>query len=179
MYIAFFRNVNLGHPKSPNRSQLEEAFLEAGAESAHSFQTNGTLVFSVTAPDNLETVVADAWNTLHSVCGLQEPVFVSTLEHLAGLVAADPFAGHASETVYEFCASFMPAEAYTRVPVPHWSPRRNVEVIQVTPQAVLCASHIVNGRPGGVTPYLEKLVQAPVTTRSWGTIVRLVRKFSS
>jgi len=31
-YAAFFRNVNLGHPNSPSRQQLESAFSTAGAD---------------------------------------------------------------------------------------------------------------------------------------------------
>lgn len=34
MYVAVFRNVNLGRPKSPRRAQLEGAFAAAGAGAA-------------------------------------------------------------------------------------------------------------------------------------------------
>ena len=45
-WVAFFRNVNLGQPKSPTRAQLEAAFREAGAEAAASVIIHGTRLFS-------------------------------------------------------------------------------------------------------------------------------------
>ncbi|NHN57147.1 hypothetical protein G9U51_15355 [Calidifontibacter sp. DB0510] len=48
--VAFFRNLNLGHPGSPDRLGLEAAFARAGADGIRSFQTNGTVAFEARAP---------------------------------------------------------------------------------------------------------------------------------
>jgi hypothetical protein len=56
------------------------------------------------------------------------------------------------------------------------SPRGDVELIRVTPFVVLSVSRKVGAGLGNPTPFLEKLLGAPATTRGWGTIERLVRR---
>jgi uncharacterized protein (DUF1697 family) len=164
-YVAFFRNVNLGHPKSPTRIQLEEAFANAGAQSAQSFQTNGTLIL---AADNERTalkVTEAACRRLEAGCGLEEPVFICSFPHLAKLVADDPFAGVDLEDVYLCCASFMPSNAIIKVKAPLQSPSGDVEIIRVTSKTVLSIARKVGASPGSPTAFLEKML-CPVTTRS-------------
>jgi hypothetical protein len=43
--VAFFRNLNLGQGWAPTRSQLEEAFLAAGARAPDSVQVNAIATF--------------------------------------------------------------------------------------------------------------------------------------
>lgn len=177
-YVAFFRNVNLGRPKSPTKTQLESAFKDAGAESARSFQTNGTVVFSADKDRTALNLVAQACKTLKSICGLEEPAFVCGLQHLAKLVAADPFAGINMENVYQCCASFMHPNALVKVKTTLRSPRNDVEVIHVTSKTVLSLVHKVGASTGSPTAFLEKTFSVPVTTRNWSTILRLVKKFA-
>jgi uncharacterized protein (DUF1697 family) len=175
-FVAFFRNVNLGRPKSPTKAQLESALTSAGAESVQSFLTNGTAVFAVETEHMARTVVARTCQMLTAVCGLEEPAHLCRLRHLADLVAANPFAGIDMEDVYQCGVSFMPAEAIVKLHAPLQSPRGDVEVIRVTSEAALSVTRIVGGRPGNATAFLEKMLLVPVTTRNWNTIVRLVEK---
>jgi len=175
-YVAFFRNVNLGHPKSPTKSQLEAAFTNAGAEFARSFQTNGTLVFSADNEQTALKVIARACRTLESACGLDEPAFICSLAHLAKLVAADPFAGVNMEDVYQCCASFLPPNAIGKVKATLQSERGDVEIIRVTSKTVLSIARKVGSSPGSPTAFLEKTLSVPVTTRNWNTILRLIEK---
>src|SRR4051812_25850100 len=92
-YAAFFRNVNLGHPRCPSKATLEAAFHEAGAADAASFQTNGTVCFSLPARRSAQRLLADVKRRLNASCGLVEPVFVRPAAALSALVARDPFAG--------------------------------------------------------------------------------------
>ena len=114
-FVGFFRNVNLGQLKSPTRTQLESAFLQAGASMAASVLSNGTLVFS--ASDNLNALsTADrACATLRQVCGLIEPVFVRSLSSLAALAADDPFAEFGDLAISERCISIFDLQAVTHV----------------------------------------------------------------
>jgi uncharacterized protein (DUF1697 family) len=175
-YVAFFRNVNLGHPKSPTRVQLEAAFASSGAQSAQSFQTNGTLIFSADNEETALKVLAAACRRLESGCGLEEPAFLCGLPHLAKLVADDPFAGIDMKNVYLCCASFMPPKAILKVKTPLQSPRNDVEIVHVTSKTVLSLARKVGASPGSPTAFLEKILSVPVTTRTWNTILRLVKK---
>lgn len=174
-HAAFFRNTNLGRPRSPTRIQLEDAFLSAGASSAHSFLTNGTLVFEAGAAEATK-IAGLARDQLHAVCGLVEPVFIRSVAQLARLVASEPFASIDLDDVYECCATLLPANAGRRVVAPQKNPRGDVEIIGRQGDAVFSLSRKFGASPGSPNATLEKLLGLQATTRNWNTIRRLVAK---
>ncbi len=175
-FAGFFRNVNLGQPKSPTRVQLESAFLQAGAGMAASIMSNGTLVFS--APDKLSAAsVADrACQTLRLVCGLSEPVFVRSLSDLAALAAEDPFADFSTPAISERCISIFDIDAVTQIELPLESKRKDCLVFRLGEGVALSVTRVINGKAGYPTPLLEKALNVPVTTRGWTTLLRVLDK---
>jgi uncharacterized protein (DUF1697 family) len=174
-HAAFFRNTNLGRPKSPNRTQFEGAFLDAGAACAQSFLTNGTLVFEA-SKERADTIAELARKHLHDVCGLVEPVFVRSVPQLATLVASEPFGAFDLSNVYECCATFLASRSAPKVTVPQQSTRGDVEIIGTRGDVVFSFSRKFGASPGSPNALLEKLLAAKTTTRNWNTIVRLVAK---
>lgn len=174
-HAAFFRNTNLGRPRSPTRAQLEAAFLQAGASSAQSFLTNGTLVFEC-ASEAATQVSMRAHAHLHEACGLVEPVFVRSVTQLGKLAASEPFYGLALEEVYECCATFLPANAGRKVAVPQTNVRGDVEIVCRQGDAVFSLSRKFGASPGSPNAYLEKLLGQQTTTRAWNTVLRLLAK---
>jgi uncharacterized protein (DUF1697 family) len=175
-FVTFYRNVNLGQPRSPTRPQLERALSQSGAGSPQSFQTNGTVVFVAESLIVAREVVERAAGIMATTCGLREPAFTIELEPLARLVAEQPFARIDTEDVHEFAATFMADEDLARLTAPLVAARGEVEVIRVTPFVVLSVSRRVGAGTGYATAFLEKLLGMPATTRAWGTIERLTRK---
>jgi uncharacterized protein (DUF1697 family) len=175
-FAVFFRNVNLGRTNCPTKLQLEAAFLDAGAESAASLLTNGTLVYAASSLDEARQVFDQAYALLKQRCGLKEPAFVRTVDYLAALVDTDPFAGIDRASVYEFCVSFLHSPDVVPPTLPLASARGDVELIAVTPGEVLSLSRKFGASPGSPNAFLEKRLGSPLTTRAWNTLVRLVRK---
>jgi len=177
-FVAFFRNVNLGQRNSPTRTQLESAFLEAGARSARSFQTNGTLVFVPGQQNLAEDTARCAADILKATCALKEPVFTCRLDALARLVHEDPMASFKDAGFFAgYLTLFKPGLEKT-LTLPLESARRDCLVFYVEEGLALSVSRVLDGKAGDPTPMLERIFGAPVTTRSWNTITRLVRKFS-
>jgi uncharacterized protein (DUF1697 family) len=176
-YAAFFRNINLGRANAPSKTQLEEAFLAAGADSAASFLTNGTLVYSVGA-SRARKVLAGACRSLQQVCGLKEPAFVRRVDELAELVASDPFAKVDPSDVYLCCVTFFDASGRSLPATPLASRRRDVEVLVFTDGEALSLSRKIGSTPGSPNAFIEKMFNTPASTRVWNTVVRLVDKHS-
>jgi uncharacterized protein (DUF1697 family) len=175
-YAVFFRNVNLGRPKSPVKAQLERAFLEAGASDAQSFLTNGTIVFTIKAGVSASKTLAVASKQLQKECGLIEPGFLRPMAHLESLVAMGPFAAVDMDTIYSCNATFLHAKADSRPGVPLFSARKDVEVLLFTESEAMSISRKIGNTAGSPNAFLEKLFAQPATTRNWNTIVRLVAK---
>ncbi|HEU5048544.1 MAG TPA: DUF1697 domain-containing protein [Rickettsiales bacterium] len=177
-YAAFFRNVNLGRKNSPTRPQFEKAFLDAGAGSAASFLTNGTLVFTASSEAKAQRILEKACALLNDVCNLHEPAYIRSVKYLAELVATDPFASIDPKSVYACCASFLPANPATLPKPPFESKRKDVQVLHIHNADVLSICHKIGNTPGSPNAFLEKQLNVPATTRNWNTIVRLVSKFT-
>jgi uncharacterized protein (DUF1697 family) len=175
-FVAFLRNVNLGQPRSPTREQLEAAFLQARADAAASFMSNGTLVFSVSRSRLASGTARRAREILSQVCGLTEPVFIQSFRHLTELAAEDPFAPFATAAIAERCISFFEPKATVRLELPLESERKDCLVFRASAGLALSITRAVNGKIGYPTPVLEKTLGGPVTTRSWTTILRLVER---
>ena len=108
-YAAFFRNVNLGRPGSPSKTQLEQAFINAGAESAASFLTNGTLVFTIKPESDPIQLLTEASALLKIECGLKEPGFLRSVAYLSDLVNLDPFESVDLSSIYLCSVTFLHA----------------------------------------------------------------------
>ncbi|NDZ16186.1 DUF1697 domain-containing protein [Variovorax sp. WS11] len=175
-HAVFFRNLNLGRPRCPTRAQFEAAFLAAGAESAASLLTNGTLVFEARTKTLARKVLAQASQTMAAECGLREPGFLRSVEQLAELVALDPFARVDRDSVYEVCITFLDAKHPALPALPLVSKRDDVVLLSATEGEVFSASRVVGNTPGSPNAFLEKLLGTPASTRAWNTVVRLVDK---
>ncbi|HSN77824.1 MAG TPA: DUF1697 domain-containing protein [Anaerolineae bacterium] len=175
-FVAFLRNVNLGQPKSPTREQLESAFREAGAPWAASFMSNGTLAFSASDSFHAQAVTQSACETLREVCGLREPAFVRSLEHLARLVAEDPFLPFEDAEISERSLTLFQPGLTEMVQTPLESSRKDCLVFRIDAGEAFSISRLIDGKSGYPTPVLENALHAPVTTRSWTTILRLIAK---
>ena len=173
---AFFRNLNLGRVNCPTRAQFETAFLEAGAESAESFLTNGTMVFATRTDAQSRKVLSAASKALHASCGLQEPAFLRRVDDLAAMVTTNPFQHVDPASVYACCVTFVHADAAVLAQAPRNSPRGDVELIHTQSGAVFSVSRLIGRSPGSPNAFLEKLLGPPATTRVWNTVVRLVDK---
>jgi uncharacterized protein (DUF1697 family) len=176
-YAVFFRNVNLGHPGSPTKAQLEAAFLAVGALSASSFLTNGTLIFTASAKSSPPRILSKASALLQRECELVEPGFVRSVTYLGGLVKSNPFEAIDASSVYEFCITFLSASASASGELPLASKKKDVEVLRITEGEVFSLSRKIGKSPGSPNAFLEKHLGFPTSTRKWNTIVRLVQKY--
>lgn len=176
-FAVFFRNLNLGRPNCPNRTQFEAAFMAAGARSTCSFLTNGTLVFETTSARAAAKILREASTSLQAECGLREPGFLRELSYLAALADLDPFNAADRERAYECCVTFLHADAGVLPPAPLLSARGDVEVLRFSSSEAMSLSLKPGKSPGSPNAFLEKQLGVPATTRSWNTLLRLVKKF--
>ena len=177
-YAAFLRNVNLGRPNSPTRVQLEQAFLDAGAASAESFQVNGTLVFTLATGTRPRALASRACAALAASCGMREPAFVRSMAELGALVDADPFTGQVAEGLDSPCVSFLGAPRRPLPPLPFVTARRDLELLRADDTHVFSVSRWLGKSGGSPNAWIERQLGEPATTRNWRTVVRLVEKYS-
>ncbi len=177
-FAAFFRNMNLGRVGSPTRLQLEQAFAEAGAAEASSFQVNGTLVFESSSVKAAQVILGAAAGTLSSRVGLQEPCCVRPLHALSRLPWAEVFAAVNPAEVHEFTVSFACGTLGSTLSLPQATERQDAVVLWVAQGNALSISRKIMSGPGSPNMLLERLTGVPFTSRSLGTIQRLLARYA-
>lgn len=176
-HVAFFRNLNLGRPKCPNKAQFEAAFLDAGAPTAASFLTNGTMVFEAPTAAAAKKLLASASERLHAECGLVEPAFLRTVAQLKKLAQAEPF-DHVDEgSVYARCITFLHPKARIEAhDLPIDTSRGDCHIFASTAAEAFSTVQKNGNTVGNPNGVLEKLLKLPATSRNWNTVVRLLDK---
>jgi uncharacterized protein (DUF1697 family) len=173
-FVAFFRNLNLGRPPAPTRAALEQAFSEAGATHARSFQTNGTLVYEARSLAAARRVLKSAQAALKADSGFAEPAFLRPMSQLAELVASAPFAGVDTASVYDCCVTFLGDKLAVPAGAPTTNTRGDVEVLAYTGSEALAVSRKFGASPGSPNAFIERTFGQPASTRAWSTLARLV-----
>ncbi len=166
--VAFFRNLNLGQrrSRSPTRPELLEAFEQAGAKSATSFQVNGTVVFE--ADGDPQGLADRAVALLTLVCGYDDAVLVRPVSWVLELDLDD--------VVSNAEVSFFDAPSFPES-LP-WTPEHGGLTVERADGRHAVSVNDLE-RSSGATWVLERLLGVPVTSRGVPTMQRLTAKLRS
>lgn len=170
--VAFIRNIMVGRA-GLTQAVLLEAFERSGGRDVVSVLANGNIVFN---SDDAMNVAGNASGWLRSRSGLDEPVFVRTLDHLRAVAASDPFSLAATDDIYGQCISFGAQPLSLVGPLSIESTRRDLCVFRIVANEAFSVTRIIGSRCGAPGPTLEKLSGQQVTTRNWKKVVRLLDK---
>ena len=173
-FAAFFRNTNLGRPGSPTKQQFESSFDRAGALRAESFQVNGTIVFDAPSLMVAKGILVAAASDLRAGCGLIEPACVRSMATLARLPTQRVFAGIDRVRVHELTLSFACARPSTVPELPLSNARGDARVLWLERGNAMSVSLKIMSGPGSPNRLLEQVVGVPFTSRSLGTLERLL-----
>jgi len=172
-FVAFVRNVMVGR-NGLSADVLRQIVVDAGGREPRSQLATGNLTFSAPAGP-VEAIGKAIEDSIESVLGRREDVFIRTLASLAAAVRADPFAAVVTEDVYERCVTFLPTDTRVSLTLPVQTPRGDAVLFARQDDDVLSITRLVGGRPGQPGKYLESAEGIRVTTRNWNTIERIVR----
>ncbi|MFM6849045.1 MAG: DUF1697 domain-containing protein [Terrabacter sp.] len=167
MQVAFFRNLNLGQPRSPSRVELVAAFEAEGATDVLSHQSNGTLAFSAPAGADPVSLASSVANRLGPTCSYADVVLVRSLGWLRGLDLADLPNG-CELTLFDGPAPFPE-------PLP-WTPAPEATVLRADGLHAIVHNHAERRSLG--TRVLETRLGVPATSRGVGTVLRLLDRLS-
>jgi uncharacterized protein (DUF1697 family) len=153
---------------------LRRIVVDAGGSEPRSHLATGNMTFSA-PPGRVEAIGKAIEDSIESVLGRREDVFIRTVASLAAAVRADPFAAVMADDVYERCVSFLPTDTRVTLTLPVQTPRGDAVLFARRDDDVLSITRLVGGRPGQPGRYLESAEGIRVTTRNWNTIERIVR----
>ena len=170
--MAFFRNLNLGHPGSPTGAGLLQAFTDAGGLSVRSFQTNGTVIFTADDPvataNRARALLSDSY---------EDAVVVRSAARVAQIVARFPVVDADSDHYREMVvlydgpsAAIRSAKAMVRDGL--------VQLLRVDDDAAFGLVWKPKNTAGNMTAVIERMLGTTGTSRTLGTLQRLSRQLT-
>lgn len=166
-HVALFRNLNLGHKGCPTKDMLLSAF--GSATVVRNFQTNGTILFTASDP---KVVARQAIQALR-LQGFDHWMVIREIGQIETAISANP-PSDASEGIYRSMVSFFDVVTLPKIRLPLRSNDALVELRRIDEGSASSVCWKPRNKAGDVTGFLESLIDARVTTRTIGTLERLV-----
>jgi uncharacterized protein (DUF1697 family) len=175
--IGFLRNVMLGR-EGLHRTVLLERLAALGAGRPVSFFTTGNVAFDIDLSD-LPAFVSSLEVELAGIIGRHEPVYTRSLSALRRIVQSTPFDDTPfGDKVVQRVISFAREPIVAPASMPVYSRRRDACIHRIEGMEAYGVARLVNGRASGPGGLAEHVIGSKITTRSWGTVCKIVARES-
>lgn len=178
-YVALLRGIAPSNPNMTN-DKLRGVFESLGFERVASVLASGNIVFRTDATDvpSLEDRIQ---RELAEQLGIPGGTIIRSYEELRALVDSDPFPGLTHGRGSYLTATFLKdgAEPPDRLPE---QPDARTRIVRYDRAARVFLAVIDNSEPGQTPTFmlwLEKTYGKDITTRTWLTVQRIVKKMEA
>ncbi|HMT08747.1 MAG TPA: DUF1697 domain-containing protein [Pyrinomonadaceae bacterium] len=170
-YVALLRGINVGGNTMIKMDELKAVFAELGFENVVSYINSGNLAFD-TKKTSEDKLVSKLESAIEASLDKQIPVMVRAQPEIAGIMAANPFAGQFEshkEMHVLFLKEEMPQEKFEELVAASTPPER----FAVIDRELYC--HLPLGVADSILgkSFIEKKLKLAVTGRNWRTVEKL------
>ena len=171
MYIALLRGINVGG-HTVKMDYLRELFTQLGFTGVRSYIQSGNLFFETPQTDRV-ALTQTIEQHLHEALGYQVAVFLRTIPEIEQIVESNPFQDIEVLPDMRCCVVFTAQKIPDALPLPIYSPRKDMQIIATTPYEAFTVWYVINGRPPAA--YTFKELGASTTTRFWHTLAKILQ----
>lgn len=172
---ALLRGINVGGHRRMGMARLAKVFAEMGFGEVRTLLASGNVLFE--ARGDRRRLAAKIEKGLKKAYGQEIGVLVRSAEELRRLARAAPFRGVRVTPRTRLFVTFLPEKARGRLRAGHVSPDGSFRILRVTAGEV-CSVLTLGpqwSRNLRQMDILEKEYGTRVTTRSWSTVLRMVK----
>jgi uncharacterized protein (DUF1697 family) len=175
-YVAFLRGINAG-----NNAEMEDlrlVFKELGFHDVQTVISSGNVLFEVDPTDvnSLERIIEEA---LDKRLSLKSAANLRTEEELMELVASNPFKDIEITPKTRLYVTFLRDKPGIRTKLPLEQHKKGFAILSVSDKMVFSIVDLSEGTTPDLMVVLDKQFGKRITTRSWNTIERVLRKWGS
>jgi uncharacterized protein (DUF1697 family) len=175
-YVALLRGIG---PLNPNmRNEKLRGVIEGlGFHNVQTVISSGNVVFESDSRDasTLEAWIESAWP---AQLGFRSTTIIRTQKQMQNLVARDPFGGRSDTPTTSFQVTFLKHESLVDLEVPHTADTGDYTIVAFDHRVVCSIVDLTDSRTPDLMRWLETMFGNEITTRTWKTIHRIVRKLS-
>jgi uncharacterized protein (DUF1697 family) len=172
--VALMRGIGPGNPNMRNENYRRVA-EGLGLENVETVISTGNVVFDTDTADvpALESVLEAAWL---AELGFESTTIIRTKEELDSLIELDPYEGleHGPDTY--LLTTFARSKLDPEFEVPYRPPDRDYTVVAVTDRELFTVTDTASQRTPDVMAWLERHFGKEITSRTWLTVSRILKK---
>jgi uncharacterized protein (DUF1697 family) len=174
-YAAFLRGINVGGHKPVSMDCLRKAFESLGFRNVKTLIASGNVLFET--PSTNAALVDKIETKLERTFGHKINTILFPIEKLRDVADLNPFQGIRVTPRTRLFVTFLSEEPKTGLKIPYVSPDKSFRILCVAHRAV--CSVLVLGPQWAKNlrqmDILEKEFGKKITTRSWSTVVRVLK----
>lgn len=173
-FVALLRGIGPGNPHMAN-DNLRRVCEDLGFEKVQTVISSGNIVFEAGASDHvhIETMLESAWQ---EQLGFESTTILRSRGDLERLVELDPFDGreHAKKTY--LLATFAKSRFEHELVFPHQPEGKDYLFVAGTDRELFSVTDTVDGTSLDVMSWLENEFGKEITSRTWLTVSRILKR---
>ncbi|MGH8775450.1 MAG: DUF1697 domain-containing protein [Jiangellaceae bacterium] len=175
-YVALLRGIGPLNPNMRNE-KLRGVFESLGFRNVETVISSGNVVFDADSQDvgALEARIEDAWP---EQLGFRSTTIIRTRDQMLNLVAKNPFGDRADTPATSLQVTFLKHEPAADLDVPYTPDTGDYTIVAVEDRVICAVIDLSGSRTPDLMRWLEKTLGKEITTRTWKTVHRILRKLS-
>lgn len=174
-YVALLRGIGPMNPNMRN-DKLRGVLDDLGLKNVQSVVSSGNVLFETDSTDvkKLEATIEEAWP---KKLGFNSTTIVRSQKDLESLVALDPFKGVEHTPSTNLNVTFLKNKPSLKLTFPVQPDNRDYKLSGQSGNAVFSVIDLTSSKTPDLMTWLEKQFGKEITTRTWKTINRIIKKF--
>jgi uncharacterized protein (DUF1697 family) len=173
-YVALLRGIG---PMDPNmrNDKLRGVFDDLGFDNVETVISSGNVVFDSPsrAARAMESRIEAAWPVK---LGFTSTTIIRTRRQIADLVARKPFGDQTDAPATSLQATFLKHEPKIDLTLPYRAEAGDYTIVAIEDRVICSVIDLTGSRTPDLMRLLEKRFGKEITTRSWKTVYRILRK---
>jgi uncharacterized protein (DUF1697 family) len=174
LYAAFLRGINVGGHRRIKMDALKKAFESLGFNRVQTVLASGNVVFEAPSA-SAGALTKQLEKALKETFGFEIGVLTRSIQELRRLDNAEPFHGITVTPRTRLFVTFLTEKAARRLKLPYVAPGGHFKILRASENEVCSVLTLTDLRRGmHFMAFLDKEFGPRITTRSWGTITRIL-----
>lgn len=174
--VALLRGIGPMNPNMRN-DKLRGVFENLGFTNVQTVISSGNVVFETDSRDvsALEARIEAAWP---EQLGFRSTTIIRTTEQIHDLVARNPFGDRADTPATSLQVTFLKHQPDVNLELPYTADTGGYTIVAFGDRVICSVVDLTGSRTPDLMRGLEKMFGKEITTRTWKTVHRILRKLS-
>ncbi len=175
-YAALLRGIGPSNPNMRNE-KLRGVFEDIGFQNVQTVISSGNVLFE-SQSSNVNELEAIIEKTLPEQLGFTSTTIICSKEELEALVSKKPFKGLKDTPESKLNVTFLKDKPNTEIEFPYYAENNGYIVLGVYDRVICSVVDLTRTKTPDLMRWLEKEFGKEITTRTWKTVNRILKRLN-